>query len=189
MLAVGGVATRTGVMSGVTWVFLIAIKDFRAAYADTGLQRQRPEGTMTSSAHQRHAQPASAVPGRIRRTLASRLRHLAGSGDREFTRAFPALVMAVDVVFQREEFILERFRYPRLPERCAENAVILWALRQVAPLVEQGCIEAGRQAVAALDGILLMQRLGNALAVVRLRWRPVRSGRRQRAAGGARHQL
>ena len=70
--------------------------------------------------------------------------------------------------------MLERFRYPRLPERRTENAVILWALRQVAPLVEQGCVEAGRQAVAALDGILLMQRLTNALAVVRLRWRPGR---------------
>jgi hypothetical protein len=140
---------------------------------------------MTSSASQLHAQPASAVPGRIRRTLASRLKHLAGSADGEFARAFPALVTAVEAVFQREEFILARVGYPRLPERSAENAVILWALRQVAPLVAQGCVEAGRQAVAALDGILLMQRLGNALAVVRLRWRPVRSGQRQRAAGGA----
>jgi len=129
---------------------------------------------MTTSASQLHAQPASAAPGRIRRTLPSRLRQLADSADDDFATAFPALVTAVDVVFQREEFILARFRYPRLPERCAENGVILWALRQVAPLVEQGCVEAGRQAVAALDGILLMQRLANALAVVRLRWRPVR---------------
>jgi hypothetical protein len=162
-------------------VFLIVIKDCCAAYADTGLPRQHPEGTMTSSAHQLHDQPASAVPGRIRRTLASRLRHLAASADGEFAHAFPALVTAVDAVFQREECILARFGYHRLAERCAENAVTLWALRQVAPLVEQGCIEAGRQAVAALDGILLMQRLANALATVRLRWRPVRPGQRQAA--------
>ena len=81
---------------------------------------------MTSSARQLHAQPDSAVPGRVRRTLASRLRHLAGSADREFIRAFPALVTAVDAAFQREEFILARVGYPRMPERCAENAVILW---------------------------------------------------------------
>jgi hypothetical protein len=129
---------------------------------------------MTTSASQLHAQPASAVPGRIRRTLPSRLRQLADSADDDFAAAFPALVTAVDATFRREDAILARVGYRRLPERRAENAVILWALRQVAPLVEQGCVEAGRQAVAALDGILLMQRLGNALATVRLRWRPVR---------------
>jgi hypothetical protein len=153
---------------------LIAIKDFCATYADTGLQRPRPEGIMTTSASQLHAQPASAVPGRIRRTLPSRLRQLADSADDDFAHAFPALVTAIDATFRREDVILARFGYRRLPERRAENAVTLWALRQVAPLVEQGCVEAGRQAVAALDGILLMQRLGNALATVRLRWRPVR---------------
>jgi hypothetical protein len=129
---------------------------------------------MTTSASQRHAQPASAVPGRIRRTLASRLRQLEASPDGDFAHAFPAVVTAVDATFQREDAILARFGYRRLPDRRAENAVILWALRQVAPLVEQGCVEAGRQAVAALDGILLMQRLGDALATVRVRWRPVR---------------
>lgn len=134
---------------------------------------------MTSSTSQRQAQPASAAPGRIRRTLPSRLRQLADSADGDFAHAFPALVTAVDAVFRREESILARVGYRRLPERRAENAVILWALREVAALVEQGCIEAGRQAVAALDGILLMQRLGNALATVRLRWRPVG------ASGGA----
>lgn len=129
---------------------------------------------MTPSASQRHAQPASAAPGRIRRTLASRLRHLEDSTDGDFAHAFPTLVTAVDAAFRREESVLARFGYRRLPERRAENAVILWALREVAPLVEQGCIEAGRQAVAALDGILLMQRLANALATVRMNWRPVR---------------
>jgi hypothetical protein len=119
------------------------------------------------------------MPGRIRRTLASRIRHLADSADADFARAFPALVTAVDAAFRREESVLARFGYRRLPECRAENAVILWALRQVAPMVEQGCVEAGRQAVAALDGILLMQRLGNALAAVRVRWRPIRSGRRR----------
>lgn len=134
---------------------------------------------MTSSARQRPAQPATAAPGHIRRTLPSRLRQLAASTDGDFARAFPALVTAVDAVFRREDAILARVGYRRLPERRAENAVILWALRQVAPMVEQGCTEAGRQAVAALDGILLMQRLANALATVRLRWRPAR------ASGGA----
>ena len=134
---------------------------------------------MTPSTSQRHAQPATAAPGRIRRTLASRLRHLEDSADGDFAHAFAALVTAVDAAFRREDSILARFGYRRLHERRAENAVILWALREVAPLVDQGCVDAGRQAVAALDGILLMQRLGNALASVRLQWRPVR------AAGGA----
>jgi hypothetical protein len=129
---------------------------------------------MTTSASQRHAQPAETAPGRIRRTLPSRLRHLEDSADDDFAHAFPALVTAVDGAFRREDAILARFGYRRLSERRTENAVILWALREVAPLVEQGCIEAGRQAVAALDGILLMQRLGNALATVRVNWRPVR---------------
>jgi hypothetical protein len=133
-----------------------------------------PGGTMTTSASQRHAQPASAVPGRIRRTLVSRLRHLEDNTDGDFAHGFPALVTAVDAVFRREDAILARFGYRRLSERRAENAVILWSLRRVAPLVEQGCIEAGRQAVAALDGILLMQRLGNALATVLVNWRPAR---------------
>lgn len=132
---------------------------------------------MTSSASQLHRQPASAEPGRIRRTLPGRLRHLAASTDDDFVRAFPALVTAVDATFRREDALLARFGYRRLSERRAENAVILWSLRQVAPLVEQGCVEAGRQAIAALDGILLMQRLANALATVRVRWRPVHASR------------
>jgi hemerythrin len=121
---------------------------------------------------------ACAAPRRVPMNLALRIRHAQADDDLGFVTCFPAMVAAVEAGFRREEALLERLRYRYLHDRRAEDAVILWALHRAAVMVEQGDVDVGRQVVAALDGILMMHRLTDALASIRLRWRRARmSGR------------
>lgn len=134
---------------------------------------------MTSFTNNVHARATCAALRHVPMNLGRRIRHAQAVDDHAFASGFPAMVAAVEAGFRREEELLERLGYRYLRDRRAESAVILWALHRAAVMVEQGNVEVGRQVVAALDGILMMHRLTDALASIRLRWRPAR------VAGGA----
>lgn len=129
---------------------------------------------MRSLTNTPHAWATCAALRRVPMNLALRIRHAQADADPAFVTCFPGMVAAVEAGFRREEDLLERLRYRYLRDRRAEDAVILWALHRAAVMVEQGNVDVGRQVVAALDGILMMHRLTNALASIRLRWRPAR---------------
>jgi hemerythrin len=100
-----------------------------------------------------------------RKQLCSRLLQAASAPDERFVREFPSMVAAVEAGFRHEEMVMEALAYDSLHEHRAENATLLAALHRVAPLVEDGDVELGRQVLAALRDVLSLHRLTTDLAL------------------------
>jgi hemerythrin len=100
-----------------------------------------------------------------RRSLCSRLEHMAGLPDDAFRRDFAGIVAAVEAGFRHEELVMEMLGYERLREHRAENAVILRALHRALPQVDGGDCALGRQLVEALREVLALHRLNTDLAL------------------------
>ncbi|MCA1248201.1 hypothetical protein [Massilia sp. MS-15] len=104
-----------------------------------------PQALCTVLRHARHA-------------LCQRVARAAATPDRMFAAEFPALVVAVEDGFRREELTMEALGIPGLRERREHNALILSALHHVSPAVERGCPETGREVVSALRDLLNLHR-------------------------------
>ena len=117
--------------------------------------RLPPSNTRAICAAIRHA----------RKHLCTRLLHAASAPDERFVREFPSLVAAVEAGFRHEEMVMEALACESLHDHRAENATLLAALHRVAPLVEDGDVELGRQVLAALRDVLSLHRLTTDLAL------------------------
>lgn len=104
-----------------------------------------PQALCTVLRHARHA-------------LCQRVARAAATPDRLFADDFPALLLAVEAGFRREELTMEALGIPGLRERRRHNALILDALHDVSPAVERGSPEVGREVVSALRDLLHLHR-------------------------------
>lgn len=105
-----------------------------------------------------HADPRATLR-HAHRVLASRIAALQATGDDAFPRAFADIVVAIEANFRHDEAILESVGHVDLHDSLEDNAVILGALHRVAPWVEGGNVELGRQVAAALGDVLTLRRL------------------------------
>jgi len=104
-----------------------------------------PQALCTVLRHARHA-------------LCQRVAHAAASPDRLFSADFPALVVAVEDGFRREELTMEALGIPGLHERRKHNALILSALHHASSAVERGNPGVAREVVCALRDQLHLHR-------------------------------
>jgi len=99
--------------------------------------------------------PAACVAlHRGRKKLRARVAALRPLPDAEFTEQFAGMVAAVEAGFRHEEALLELLGDACLRPRLADHAVMLCALHRVAPKVEGGDVDLGRQVVDALGHAL-----------------------------------
>jgi hypothetical protein len=91
---------------------------------------------------------------RGRKKLRARVAALRPLPDAEFTDQFGGMVAAVEAGFRHEETLLEMLGDACLHPRLADHAVLLCALHRVAPQVESGDVDLGRQVVEALGHAL-----------------------------------
>lgn len=108
-----------------------------------------------------------AVLRHVHQALRHRIRELQAGTDDDFARGFSHMVATVEAGLRHEETLLEALGDRHLRERTAENAMILCALHRVAPTVETGQVEPGRQLAAALEQMLALHRLSGVLATSR----------------------
>lgn len=121
-----------------------------------------------------------AVLRHVHQALHQRIKEIQSAADADFARRFNHLVATVESGLRHEEGILEALGDRHLRERRAENALILCALHRIAPTVEQGQVEPGRQLAAALEEMIALHRLSDVLALESC---PVSYRFRGRAAG------
>lgn len=112
--------------------------------------------------HAKTPQPVLDVAMRhMRKSLCSRIEHALAEDDDGFTRHFPDLVAAVEAGLRQEEAIMECRNDARLHARREDNATILCALHRIAPRIESGDTELGRQVMAALHDVMAAHRLAS----------------------------
>jgi hypothetical protein len=91
---------------------------------------------------------------RGRKKLRARVAALRPLPDAEFRDQFTGMVAAVEAGFRHEEALLELLGDACLHPRLADHAVMLSALHRVAPKVESGDVDLGRQVAEALGHAL-----------------------------------
>lgn len=113
----------------------------------------------------------------MRDALCGRIRAMLAETDAGFIHRFPHLVAGIEAGFRHEQTILELRGDARARARREDNATILRALHRIAPQVELGNVDLGRQVAAALHQVLGAHGLTSDLAPVphplpvAVRWR------------------
>lgn len=112
----------------------------------------------TCRSHAADPQALCTVLRHARHALCQRVAQAAATPDRQFSSDFPALVVAVEDGFRREEMTMEALGIPGLHERRQQNALILSALHHASSAVERGSPGVAREVVGALRDQLHLHR-------------------------------